>query len=196
MSFCGSYGSRDYCVQYQESNLQFVQRLWEEEGISFHFEHEKNKDVVVLGDGSHAFATLPHYAEITHRDTPHLYEESLTEWRAESALHSGAAVLRLQVQAAMALNFRPKSGRFFPELQSYFSLASTWSRALGISLPRFGSKNSRRGDRASGHKQCSRAVSGVYVPAGWPSAAEEESKYLVLAVRHEGLSASAAPNMR
>lgn len=29
----GIYSDRDYCVQYQESDLDFVSRLWEEEGI-------------------------------------------------------------------------------------------------------------------------------------------------------------------
>src|SRR5262249_51226138 len=49
----GSYGDRDYCVQYQESDLNFVQRLWEEEGIFYFFEHEKDKDKLALGDGGH-----------------------------------------------------------------------------------------------------------------------------------------------
>ena len=46
----GTYAPRDYCVQYQESHLTFIQRLWEEEGICYFFEHEKDKDTIVLGD--------------------------------------------------------------------------------------------------------------------------------------------------
>ncbi|HWB75604.1 MAG TPA: phage late control D family protein, partial [Nannocystaceae bacterium] len=39
---------RDYCVQYRESNLDFVARLLEEEGISWHFVHDEGKGHEVL----------------------------------------------------------------------------------------------------------------------------------------------------
>ena len=85
---------RDYCVQYQESDLQFVQRLLEEEGITYFFEQKKDKEVLCIGDGNHAFDALPEYAEVQLRDTPHLYEEGLFELHAEASLRPGAAVLR------------------------------------------------------------------------------------------------------
>jgi len=45
-----SYTKREYCVQYRETNLDFVQRLLEEEGIHYTFEHSKSKHVLVIGD--------------------------------------------------------------------------------------------------------------------------------------------------
>src|SRR5437870_3535114 len=39
-SLTGSYHPRLYCVQYNESDLDFVSRLLEEEGIFYFFEHE------------------------------------------------------------------------------------------------------------------------------------------------------------
>ena len=46
-----SYALREYVTQYQESDLDFIKRLCEEEGIWFVFEqHEQNGDVVVFGD--------------------------------------------------------------------------------------------------------------------------------------------------
>ena len=41
---------REYCVQYRESTLDFVSRLFEEEGVFYFFEHEQTKHTLVLSD--------------------------------------------------------------------------------------------------------------------------------------------------
>ncbi|MEJ2045829.1 MAG: contractile injection system protein, VgrG/Pvc8 family, partial [Reinekea sp.] len=41
---------REYCVQYSESDLAFLQRLIAEEGIFYGFEHEEGKHTVVFSD--------------------------------------------------------------------------------------------------------------------------------------------------
>ena len=46
----GSYPCRDYCVQYDESDLDFVQRLMEHEGIFYFFEYEDGAHTLVLAD--------------------------------------------------------------------------------------------------------------------------------------------------
>ncbi|QXH55104.1 contractile injection system protein, VgrG/Pvc8 family [Pseudomonas maumuensis] len=46
-----SYPERDYCTQYGETDLHFVQRLCEEEGIRFHFQHGIQGHVLVFTDG-------------------------------------------------------------------------------------------------------------------------------------------------
>lgn len=46
----GSYDTWDYCVQYRETDFNFVSRLLEEEGIYYFFEHEKNKHTLILSD--------------------------------------------------------------------------------------------------------------------------------------------------
>ncbi len=48
----GTYAARDYCVQYDESEWDFVCRLLEEEGIWFAFEHAVDATVMVLADTS------------------------------------------------------------------------------------------------------------------------------------------------
>jgi type VI secretion system secreted protein VgrG len=42
--------TRPYCVQYGESDFDFLSRLLEEEGISYHFEHTANAATLVLTD--------------------------------------------------------------------------------------------------------------------------------------------------
>ncbi len=50
-----SYASREYCVQYRESHLNFVSRLLEEEGIFTCFEHSEDRHILVLADDNSAF---------------------------------------------------------------------------------------------------------------------------------------------
>ncbi len=54
-----SYTTRDYCVQYRETDLQFVSRLMEEEGIFYFFEHSDSAHTMVIGDDGSAFKPTP-----------------------------------------------------------------------------------------------------------------------------------------
>lgn len=49
------YPLRDFCTQYRESDLQFVQRLCTEEGLHYHFEHRARGHCVVFADGQRHF---------------------------------------------------------------------------------------------------------------------------------------------
>ena len=46
----GRHRPWEYCVQYQETDLNFVMRLMEHEGIYFYFEHTKGRHTLVLID--------------------------------------------------------------------------------------------------------------------------------------------------
>ncbi|EKG34453.1 MULTISPECIES: type VI secretion system Vgr family protein [Pseudomonas syringae group] len=52
------YPERIYCVQYDESDLHFVQRLCEEEGIHYHFQHSTTGHTLVFGDDQTVFPKL------------------------------------------------------------------------------------------------------------------------------------------
>lgn len=63
-SLKGVYVPRDYCVQYQESTLNFVSRLMEDEGIFYFFEHADGKHTLVLGDDLDAHPDIPGEAKV------------------------------------------------------------------------------------------------------------------------------------
>ncbi|SEN67516.1 type VI secretion system secreted protein VgrG [Pseudomonas sp. ok272] len=52
------YEPREYCVQYAETDLHFIQRLCEEEGLHFHFQHSTDGHFLVFGEDQAAFAPL------------------------------------------------------------------------------------------------------------------------------------------
>ncbi|VVO14653.1 type VI secretion system Vgr family protein [Pseudomonas fluorescens] len=55
----GQYPPRPFCIQYDESDLYFLHRLCEEEGIHYHFEHQNDRHVLVFADDSEGFVQLP-----------------------------------------------------------------------------------------------------------------------------------------
>lgn len=52
------YPARQYCVQYAETDLDFLQRLCAEEGLHYHFEHSTDGHRLVFGDDQTAFPCL------------------------------------------------------------------------------------------------------------------------------------------
>jgi type VI secretion system secreted protein VgrG len=55
----GSYSARPYCVQYRETDFNFISRLMEEEGIFYFFTHENGKHTMVIADRKTAYQDLP-----------------------------------------------------------------------------------------------------------------------------------------
>jgi type VI secretion system secreted protein VgrG len=61
-----AYREREYCVQYQESDLHFVERLLEEEGIYYFFRHEETRHTMVLADSISAHETADGYETVIY----------------------------------------------------------------------------------------------------------------------------------
>jgi type VI secretion system secreted protein VgrG len=76
----GSYREWTYCVQYRETDFNFVSRLMEQEGIYYYFKHQDGKHILVLSDAVSAHQTFPGYEEIpyyppqdqAHRERDHI----------------------------------------------------------------------------------------------------------------------------
>ncbi|MFM8330725.1 MAG: type VI secretion system Vgr family protein [Candidatus Methylumidiphilus sp.] len=83
-----AYPPREYCVQYRETDFNFISRLLEEEGIHYYFKHEDGKHTMVLCDSITGHATAPGLAagvpyfppdNRQRRDQDHLHEWNLTQ---------------------------------------------------------------------------------------------------------------------
>jgi type VI secretion system secreted protein VgrG len=91
----GTYGPREYCVQYRETDFNFLSRLLEEAGIRYFFEHEASRHVMVLADAASAHQPDSKYEQVPFRPTTGSRQnaDSLETWRAESAVQSGSYVM-------------------------------------------------------------------------------------------------------
>lgn len=82
----GTYRKREYCVQYRETDFNFVSRLLEQEGIYYYFKHEEGRHTLVLANSISAHAPFAGYEGIPyipHDRTMHQAYERIGEWNFE-----------------------------------------------------------------------------------------------------------------
>ena len=86
----GTYRKRAFCVQYRESDFDFVSRLMEDEGIYYHFEHSKGRHVMVLGDGASAHHALRggSLGWAAGQTDGHVNPNVITDWRRVRSVRS------------------------------------------------------------------------------------------------------------
>lgn len=62
----GTYGSREYCVQYDETAFDFISRLMEEEGIFYFFTFKDGGHTMVLADAGSAHIACTDATDLTY----------------------------------------------------------------------------------------------------------------------------------
>jgi type VI secretion system secreted protein VgrG len=92
-----SYRKRDYCVQYRETDFNFVARLMEDEGIFWYFEHDAGEHKLVVVDAPGALSALPHadslpYYGNTGQASPDI--DIVTDWNFAREVRPGKVALR------------------------------------------------------------------------------------------------------
>jgi type VI secretion system secreted protein VgrG len=91
-SLNGSYSPRDYCVQYMETDFEFVSRLMEEEGIYYFFKHQQDKDTLVLCDSAGAHSATPGCETVPYyppSDNVVREEDFIDNWLLSHSMQSG-----------------------------------------------------------------------------------------------------------
>jgi len=118
-----SYSPRPYCVQYRETDFDFVSRLLSEEGMFYYFQHDVDKEIMVIGDDASALIDCTPEAEVRY----HPYsgaksseEETLLHCGIEYCVYSGKITLNdyNYEQPDMQLRFSNASDKF-NELELY-----------------------------------------------------------------------------
>ena len=86
MRFLESYRQWNYCVQYDETDFEFISRLMEQEGIYYWFEHTKGKHTLVMADdlGAHEMVSgnsaVPMYMPSRKLDPQ---QEYMMQWQSK-----------------------------------------------------------------------------------------------------------------
>lgn len=96
LELTSTYKPRNYCVQYRETDFNFVSRLMEEEGIFYFFEHEKAKHTLVIADSINAYQTIAGYATIPYFPPENIAQrqrDHIFEWHTAHEVQSGTYTL-------------------------------------------------------------------------------------------------------
>lgn len=93
---------RGFCVQYRETDFNFISRLMEEEGIFYFFEHYEDKHVVVFSDSSVVHVPIEGEPEICFRQGGSMVAD-------QESVHAFTVSHRLKPGAYTARNFSFKN---------------------------------------------------------------------------------------
>jgi type VI secretion system secreted protein VgrG len=87
----GAFKPREYCVQYRETDFNFVSRLMEEEGIFYFFEHEADKHTLVMADDPSEFKPTPLQSDVSYKSLigEQRHEDVVTEWSVGQEVRPG-----------------------------------------------------------------------------------------------------------
>jgi type VI secretion system secreted protein VgrG len=77
----GEHPEREFTVQYQESDLNFIRRLMEDEGVCFYFEHGETQEKLIIRDRKDAHVKFQDEEEVPFREPGEssAAEESVSE---------------------------------------------------------------------------------------------------------------------
>ena len=91
----GTYRQRAYCVQYGESDFQFLSRLFEEEGIYYSFEYTEEKHTMVLCDDVSAHGTVSGMESLPyHGIEDEGSEVCVSRWTTQRHFNTASYILR------------------------------------------------------------------------------------------------------
>jgi len=182
------YAARGYCVQYQESDLNFLSRLLEDEGIFYFFEHTAETDVLVLGDGAHAVSSVPQAEVLSHFDKANLYQEGVQEFRIGVVMRPGRVTLRdfRFKQPGLDMEAKQQSQRF-QELEVYQFPGRYVEPGLGSRLARLRMEEIQHDrQRYMGVSNCRALQPGHKFTLQGHRRPDCNQEYLIISVEHEG----------
>jgi len=181
------YPEREYCVQYDETDLHFIQRLCEEEGIHYHFEHSTAGHVLVFGDDQTVFPKLT--ATAYQQDSGLVADQPMIK-RFGLRLETRTSRVtrrdydfekpRLSMEAAFHSDFQP-------DLEDYDYPGRFTERARGKHLSQRALERHRHDyELAEGDSDQPRLASGHFLPLGEHPRSDWNQLWLLTEVLHEG----------
>lgn len=182
---------RDYCVQYDESDLHFVQRLCEEEGIHYHFQHSADGHLLVFGDDQTVFPKLGQPTAYVQGSGLVADEPVIKGFKLRLETRTSRVTRRdydfekprLQLEAA----YKPSGESSEPDLEDYDYPGRYVERTRGKFLSQRALERHRADyQQAEGWGDQTRLVSGHFLELSEHPRSEWNDLWLLTEIFHEG----------
>jgi len=192
-SLQGSFEQREYCVQYRETDFNFVSRLMEQYGIFYFFEHEKDKHTMVLGNAPTVHKPCPLQSKTRLDFTSGaliLKEDVVASWFLEQELRPGKYTLT-------DYNFETPGTNLLASEQTVFKVAGNdqydvydypgiyTKKDAGQAITKIRMQEDETGHLlANGSSSCRTFVSGYRFDLSGHSVSDMNQSYLLTEVQH------------
>ncbi|WP_224363354.1 type VI secretion system Vgr family protein [Hyalangium versicolor] len=187
----GSYSPRNYCVQYRESDFDFISRLMEEVGIFYFFRHEQGEHEMVLGDSPQAHTPILGDPLLPFRDPAGMAadEECVYEMTGKREVVPGAVALRdfdfVRPSLDMSVDDQASDGDTALEVYDYPGKYEDPGPGRDVAKIRLEELRAT-GQLAWGQCQSRRMMPGYKFELTNHAEPELNREFLLLSVHHEG----------
>jgi type VI secretion system secreted protein VgrG len=190
-SLHGSYAPREFCVQYRESDFDFVSRLLESEGIFYFFEHTEDSHTLMLGDGPDAHGPIVGEPSIPFRGPTGAEpgEEHVLTIERAARIRPGAVALRDFdfVRPSLDLTAKEKAANADQVLEVYDSPGKYVEPGVGKDTAKVRLEELRHDtERCEGECSSVRLLPGFHFTLKEHPDATFEGDYLLVSVEHSG----------
>lgn len=187
-----TYRTWEYCVQYRETDFNFVSRMMEQEGIYYYFEHENGKHTLILSDAPSAHKPIPNYESIPYYppdDTVTRTEDYISSWSINKSIQPGAYALAdynfKKPQADLNAFFQKDQGHEAADFEIFDYPGEYNNRAEGDAYARIRTQELHSGyEKIQGSSNTRGLMAGGTFELIQYYRIDQNKTYLVTSVRH------------
>src|SRR2546426_1431962 len=188
-----TYRTWTYCVQYRETDFNFVSRLMEQEGIYYYFRHTEGHNTLVLTDSSSKHTPFPGYEKIPYIPQDRLVTadlEHITSWDFAREVQAGVYAhtdydlerpsVELKTQKALPRRYAPSNYEMY-DYPGHYLQKGDGEHYAELRIDELGSQF-EVGHASTNARGLS--VGSLFTFDGWPRA-DQNREHLVLSASYD-----------
>ncbi len=187
---------REYCVQHNESDFNFISRLLAEDGIAYFFEHDDKKHKLILVDQQNAYAEVAETnLEYSKGSTPH---SQITGWEHTYLFKKGKWSLNdynfKEPKKDLKVSTKTKSQFAKNDAYEHYEYPGFYDTGIGSDLVkiRLDAEETNR-NSIKGTSDCSSFFAGGKVKVAKHAVSSEKGSYVLVSVTHKASDSSYFP---